>query len=206
MATSTKVIAVLLLPRHVPDVIKFGKTIVGAMTGNAYLPTPTPTLASVTTRLAELEVAETLAESRAKGAASARNIKLRLVDSYLQGLRAYVQMMADADLDHAVAIIESAGMNVKKHAVRVKSDLTARPGKVSGQVLLDAKAAAKGRASYDWEYSMDQKAWTPLPTTLVANTTVSGLTPLTTYSFRHRVLTRKDGQSDWHQVATLVVR
>jgi len=54
--------------------------------------------------------------------------------------------------------------------------------------------------------SIDQKTWTPLPTTLVAKTTVSGLTPLPTYSFRHRVLTQKGGQSDWHQIATLLVR
>jgi len=206
MATITKVIAVLLLPKHVPDIIKLGKAIVGAMTGNAYFPTPSPTLASVTAHLADLETAETIAESRAKGTASARNIKLKLVDSYLQGLRAYVQMMADADLDHAVAIIQSAGMNVKKRPVRVKSDLAAKPGKASGQVTLEAKAAPKGRASYDWEYSIDQKTWTAIPTTLVAKTTVAGLTPLTTYSFRHRVLTRKGGQSDWQQIATLVVR
>ena len=87
----------------------------------------------------------------------------------------------------------------------MKADLTTKPGKASGQVTLEAKAA-KGKASYDWEYSTDGKTWTPLPTTLVAKTTVSGLTPLTTYSFRHRVLTQKDGQSDWHQIATLVVR
>ena len=40
MATVTKVIAVLLMPKHVPDVLKLGKAIVAAMTGNAYFPTP----------------------------------------------------------------------------------------------------------------------------------------------------------------------
>src|SRR5579859_6057469 len=105
MATIAKVIAVLLLPKHVPDIIKFGRTIVTAMTGNTYFPAPSPTLASVTTHLSDLEGAESLAQTRAKGAASARNVKLKLVDTDLHGLRAYVQMMADADLDHAAAII-----------------------------------------------------------------------------------------------------
>ncbi len=206
MAKITKVIAVLLSPKHVPDVIKLGKAIVTSMTGNAYFPSPTPTLASVTAHLADLEAAEIVANTRAKGAAAARDVKLRgEVDSDLQGLRAHVQLCADADLDHATAIIESAAMNVKKRAVRVKLDLSARLANVSGTVILMAKAAAP-RASYEWAYSLDEKTWVSVPISLVAKTTVSGLSPLTTYAFRYRIFTQKGGQGDWHQAITLFVR
>ncbi len=205
MATVTRVIAVLLLPKHVPDIIKLGKAIVTAMTGNAFFASPTPTLATVTSDIGALDTAETVAKTRAKGSAAARNVKLKVVEADLHGLCAYVQFVADTDLDNAVAIIQSAGLSVKKHAVRVKADLSVKPGKLPGEALLEAKAAA-ARASYDWQYSADQKTWTPLATTLVAKTSVSGLTAGTTYWFRHRVLTQKDGQSDWHAMASLTLR
>jgi hypothetical protein len=72
-------------------------------------------------------------------------------------------------------------------------------------VRLVAKAAAV-RAPYEWEWSADgEKTWTQLPSTLQAKTTVTGLTPATTYQFRYRATT-KVGEGDWTQVTSLLVK
>jgi len=71
-------------------------------------------------------------------------------------------------------------------------------------VNLAAKAPAK-RASYNWQYSTDQKTWTSIPQTLQAKTGVSGLTVGTTYYFRVQALTMT-GETDWTQVVSLVVK
>ncbi len=42
-----------------------------------------------------------------------------------------------------------------------------------GSVKLIAKAVAT-RASYEWQYSIDQKTWTNAPSTLQAKTVISG--------------------------------
>jgi hypothetical protein len=68
-------------------------------------------------------------------------------------------------------------------------------------VRLTAKAAAH-RASYEWQYSTDQKAWTVLPVTLQAKTDVVGLTVGTTYYFRVRPVTLT-GEGNWTQLASL---
>ena len=54
--------------------------------------------------------------------------------------------------------------------------------------MLFAKAVAR-RASYEWQVSTDQKTRTLLPVTLQSKTTVSALTPGTTYYFRARPVT-----------------
>jgi hypothetical protein len=84
-----------------------------------------------------------------------------------------------------------------------KSALKVEAGAVSGSVELLAKAAAP-RASYEWQYSTDQKTWTSAPSTLQAKTTISGLTTATAYFFRCRGVT-KAGEGNWTQVVTIVV-
>jgi hypothetical protein len=67
-----------------------------------------------------------------------------------------------------------------------------------------AKAVAR-TASYTWEYSTDQKTWTPVPPTMQAKTGLSGLTAGTTYYFRMQALTRT-GTQNWSQVVSLLVK
>jgi hypothetical protein len=75
---------------------------------------------------------------------------------------------------------------------------------VSGTVNLIAKAAARS-AAYEWQYSIDQKAWTTLPLTLQAKTGVSGLTAGTTYYFRVQPVVRS-GAENWSQQVSLLVK
>jgi hypothetical protein len=44
---------------------------------------------------------------------------------------------------------------------------------VPGSVKLLAKAVAQ-RASYEWQYSIDQKTWTNMPAPLQAKTAIAG--------------------------------
>jgi phosphodiesterase/alkaline phosphatase D-like protein len=74
---------------------------------------------------------------------------------------------------------------------------------VSGDAKLVAKAVAS-RASYEWQYSTDQKTWTDAPTTLQSKTDVVGLTPGTAYFFRFRGTT-KAGVGDWSQVVSMLM-
>lgn len=196
-------VAVLNLRIPVPDLIALAKTIGTNMTSNPYFKSPVPPLATLSADNAKLETAEAAAATKTKGAVAARDAQKKIVIDDLHLLKAYVQSVANADEANAETIIKSAGMNVRKVTPRVKQDLTLKPGKVSGEVKLVAKAAA-ARASYEWQSSTDGKTWTALPSTLQATTTLANQTPGTTIYVRHRAIT-KTGPSDWSQPASTLV-
>jgi hypothetical protein len=117
-------------------------------------------------------------------------------------LLAYVQSVADANPSQGQSIIESAGMSVRAIGAHPKAELKALPGPVPGSVKLMAKAAAD-RASYDWQYSSDQKTWVYAPESLQAKTVISGLTSGATYYFRFRALI-KTGEGAWSVVVSAI--
>ena len=81
----------------------------------------------------------------------------------------------------------------------------AKPGAVSGTVVLAARAAAV-RASYEWGWSGDGgKTWTAVPPTLQAKTEIPGLPVAPAVQFRFRAVT-KAGAGDWSQPTTLLVK
>jgi hypothetical protein len=66
-----------------------------------------------------------------------------------------------------------------------KPFLAASMGKIPNQIILRAKAVAKRGVSYCWQSSVDGgKTWQTIGTTTVANTSLLGATPQTTYLFR----------------------
>lgn len=200
-----RTIAVLKLPTHVPDLIKVGHSIVQAMTNNASLPNPTPSLANVSAVLAALDAAETATKTRAKGTVEARDTQRAAVVLMLHELKGYVQVMSDAHPTEAATIIASALMAVKKATPHVKHDFVAKPAATSGAVHLAAKAASR-RASYEWQWSADGgKTWQQAPTTLQARTVIPGLPVAVSCLFRYRAVT-KTGEADWSQVTSLVVK
>jgi hypothetical protein len=205
MTTATHhTLVALNLSTHVPDVIKQGRAIVAAMTGNASLPSPNPALAAVSTALDELDAAETAALTKAKGTAEARDAALAKVKKLLRQLEAYVQLVADGSGDQAEPIIVSAAMSVRKVTPRQKQVFEAVQS-VSGSVILFGVVVANASA-YNWQMSPDGKTWTSLPTTSKAKTTVAGLTPATTYYFRHEPVLRKGGAAEWSQTISIVVK
>ncbi len=209
MSTTTKsvhrVLAVLSAPKPVSALITYARTVVTRMTGNPYFPVPAPTLAAVTTAIDDLEVAEKAALSRTKGAVATRNEKRAVLLGLLKQLCAYVQGIANADATNGPAIIESAGLAVRKTVTRKPRVFAAKPGSLSGVAKLVA-ASAGPRSSFEWEYSTDGgKTWIAAPATVQAKTEIPGLTPGATVQFRYRTVTPKAGQGDWSQSVQLLI-
>ena len=210
MSTSTKrinrAVVVLKLSKSVPALINEAKGMVTAMTNNsATFTAPSPPLAALTSAINELEVAETAALARTRGAATTRNDKRAALVQLLEQERTYVQTVADTNMENGAALIQSAGMSVRKAVVHGPRTFSAKPGAVSGAVKLVAAAAAR-RASYEWEYSINGgQAWVSAPVTLQAKTTITGLTPGATVMFRYRGVT-KTGEGDWSQPTSLIVK
>jgi hypothetical protein len=210
MTTSNKSIHRATISLNVPvkiaDVILYSNNIVQRLTNNPYFPTPTPTLAVLTAAVADLHDAETAALSRAKGAATVRNDKLTALVAQLQQLRGYVQGVADATPENGAAIIESAGLAVRKTPTHGKRPFAAKPGALSGTAIVTAVSAG-ARSSYEWQYSVDGgKTWVSAPATIQGKTTIGGLPVGTTVQFRYLPVTAKDGQGDWSQPISLLVK
>ena len=207
MATTSKTNhanASLNLPTKVPALIVYVQNIIKGLTGNTAIPNPVPTIAVLTTALDDLQTAETAALVRTKGAATIRNEKRATLVSQLQLLRGFVQTTADASAQNGASIIESAGLAVRKTAVRAPRVFAVKPGAVTGTAKVIAPSAAR-RASYEWQYSIDGgKTWMTLPVTLQAKTSVTGLVPGSTVQLKYRPVT-KTGEGDWSQpISTMV--
>jgi len=200
-----RTLAALKLPHAVLAFIAFAKAIVQALTGKTSFPNPDPPLATVTSAIADLEAAQALVQTRAKGAVQARNTKRALLVALLRGLLAYVQKVADADLAHAPELIASAGMSLRRVVVHAKRIFAAKHGTLSGSVSLVSPTGGK-RAGYEWQYSADGgKTWQEARATLRASTTITGLVPGSTYLFRGRVVD-KTGDTDWCPPVSLMVQ
>jgi len=195
---------VLRRPKSVVSQIALAKAIAAAMGNSATtFPAPTPPLATLDADIDTLVSAETLAGTKAKGAAAARNDKLAIVIADLEQERAYVQKVVDQNPGHAETIAQAAGMALRKVSSRNVPALSIKPSTVSGKVEVRAKAVKY--AAHDWEYSTDGKTWTSLPTTMQAKTTLTGLTAGPTVYVRHRTVTSKTGVGDWSQPAQAMV-
>jgi hypothetical protein len=203
--TSHRSIVSLKLPRAPTLLTAFATGVVKSMTGNPLFPSPVPTLAAVTQATSELTAAEPAALSRIKGAVTTRNEKRTTLVALLLQLKAYVQAVADANVENGASIIQSAGLGVRKTTARKPRVFDALPGAVSGTVTLVAQSAGP-RSSYEWDYSLDGgKTWVSGPVTLQAKATILGLTPGVMAQFRYRPVT-KAGQGDWSQTVVLLVK
>jgi hypothetical protein len=194
----------LRLPKSVPVLIGMTRAIISAMTNNPSFPDPQPSIATVSAALSALEAAETAVHGRTLGAVAERTGKRRALATLLAQLKAYIQMVADGDAETAESVIRSAGVGVRKAVIRQKQVFAARRGVVSGSVKLTTQSVAR-RASYEWQYSLDAgKTWQTMPVTLQARTTLSGLAPGITATFRSRPVT-KAGEGDWSQPVAIIV-
>ena len=198
-------VAVLKVPRLNNLLSTFAKSVLDAMTGNANFPDAVSLLLTLAEDIVAFDAGQTAALTRAAGTATARDgLRLAVIQD-LDHLRDHVQKVIEKDMSavEAAAAITSAGMRVRKASKRFKPELAVKKGRVSGQVLLVAKAVAH-TAMYYWEYSLDQESWTPVTETMQASTTITGLMPAHVYAFRMYTRTRK-GQNEYTQVVTLLV-
>src|ERR1700728_3306268 len=105
-----RAIAVLKLSPKIKNVVAYAQSLATAMTGNAYFPSPNPSLTTFQANIAALNSAEAAVLARTKGAVQDRNGKLAVLRTDLENLKAYVQTVADAATPtNAATMIESAG-------------------------------------------------------------------------------------------------
>jgi hypothetical protein len=195
----------LKLPRPIPALILIAKQMVQSMTNNPSFPNPIPPLATVTEATTALEVAQAAAQARTHGAATLRNERRTALVSLLEQLKTYVQKTADSNLEAAGSIIESAGVNLRKPTTRAKRVFAAKHGATSGTVKVVTQSAGP-RSSYEWQYSLDgAKTWTPMPSTIQASTTLTGMTPGAVVTFRYRVV-NKAGEGNWELPTSITVQ
>ena len=191
--------------KHLEDDIPEVQCIVHGMSNNPAFPTPQPALSVISAAVSDLQAAETVALTRVKGSAAARNDKRAVLKSLLEQVRGYVQMVADATPENGATIIQSAGLAVRKLPTHAARSFTAKQGAVSGTAKVYAVSAAR-RASYEWQYSTDGgKTWLSAPVTLQAKATFTGLAAGSTAMFRYRAVT-KAGEGDWSQPVALLVK
>ena len=179
----------------------FAKLVLAAMTGNPAFPSPSPTLATLEQRIKDLEKA-------LGGTGSDRSAALEALRETLQHLADYVQTVAEAqsgtaDILAIQALVESAGMRLRKVGVHPKAVFAADYGPVPGSVDLTAPSSPQ-RDTHDWGVSTDQHTWTALPSTRKARTRVTGLPVGVPHHFRHRLLT-KDGYTEWSDPTIMLV-
>ena len=201
-----KIHVALKKPKTVTGVISMVQAVEAAMaSASTTFPSPTPSMAQFTSDINALVNAENTAKTRVKGAVQIRDAKLAIVTTDLKQLVAYVETVANANPATAAAVINSAGMVVKKQPLHAKNDVNFRKNTASGSVVVMARVGSRLKQSHEWEYSTDGgKTWLPLPPTTQAKITITGLTPGSTVQVKHRAIT-KAGPSLWTDAASSLV-
>jgi hypothetical protein len=204
--TVPRFIAVLKVHRlSAPALLARARFVLQCMTGNHWFPVPRPKLSVLQAAIAAMAEAQTTAQTRVMGGAAARNAKRRVVEGVLDQLRVYVQTIAFQNPESGPAIIESAGMDVKKTRGPGPRIFRAKRSRRSGSVDLECPKAGD-RAMYYWQCSFDGGVtWVALPDTNTANTTVPGLKVGSTVHFRYRTRV-KNVLGDWSQRIWIIVR
>jgi hypothetical protein len=126
-----RTIVALAFPVRVAALISLAKAIVDGLNGNPSFPNPDPSIAALNAAIAELETAETAANTRVHGAVATRDQKRAALIALLRGAKAFVQKIADAHPDTAPALIQSAAMGVKRPTGHGKRVFSVKQGTLS---------------------------------------------------------------------------
>ena len=184
--------------RSYPPLITRAHAVQAAIAADpALFPAANPAPAVFLVQIQTLEAAQQRTTAKVPGASADRNAAGDVVVTSLGEIRTYVQGLCDASPEKAAQIIAAASMKAIVPAAYHKPVIAAQLGVASGGVLLRAnKHALVGKTSamctFNWEYSLDgQKTWIAVLGTPVPATSIAGLPPLATVSFRVSVTTRK---------------
>ena len=177
--------------------------VVPAMTGNPTYPTPTPTLASISTAATELRTADAesvAARQTAKEKTAIKNQKEEKLEQLLTQLAAHVESVAGGDEQK----ILSAGFDVRTVGVvttetpDAPQGLTATVGDHEGEIDLSWDTVP-GAKSYVIGQSADSGTpvtWSHAAVSTRSSYTANGLTSGTRYWFRVAAV-NNNGQSGW---------
>ncbi len=169
------------------------------LTNNANFKNLNPTLAVYGQHCDALTQAEADVTNKVPGAVKAREAAKEVVSQDLGHLRDSVQLAVEAlvgiDLKGIEAIVESAGMKLRKVTSPPKYTLGVGAGSTSGSLACTAPAS-KARDTQEWDYSTDGKTRIFLGGSRKAKATFTGLPVGVPLYVRHRMLT-KDGYTEW---------
>lgn len=179
----------------------FADKVISAMTGNTALPSPYPTVATLSATNANLKAAIAAASLGGINTTATEHEKEAVLERTLKAIAGYVEYEANNN----EAIVLSSGYNVKQTAGKVIKGFNVTQGALSGTALLETKNI--GNCSFVWALCLDPlsaNAWEQQKITLQSKTTITGLTPGVKYWFRVALIT-KDGQQSWSDPYMLLV-
>jgi hypothetical protein len=162
------------------------------------------------TQVQDLDAAQQVTSTRARGSAEVRNAKAAIVVTSLESLRTYVQSVCDASPEQAETLIAAAAMHVAVPPGHHKPILSAKTAPVMGDVKLVAnRKALVGKTgkhvTFHWQSSVDGgKTWVEAPSTPLASTVVHGLPSMATVAFRVSA-TVGTATGDWSQAVSIRV-
>jgi hypothetical protein len=164
-------------------------------------PTPLPSLEKVALITQELQELHTASRGGGKEITAKMYAKIFDFELELNTLANYVQDIANRDNEKGDVIILSAGMEFKKMTGPETPKFEVENTKVAGRVHLKTKGEV--RASYIWEYSLDQEHWMSGKITRKSKTTLDNLKPGNRYYFRVAIV--KEEQEPWSNVIHVIV-
>jgi len=197
-------VALKMSPMTILQLIDFSKHVINCMTSNAYFPSPSPSLASISAHIYNLEAAVAASHHGPPTATANKLAKRVLLHEAMTVLGAYVERIANQDPPNAVTIITSAGMEVKRALPAKPSGFRLKLTGVPGEVLLMTDRVRS--AGYKWEYTTTpdvQESWQVYLENVNREVLVKGLTSATRYYFRVAVIGHRIGP--WSQVINTVV-
>ncbi len=197
-------VALKLSSMNVLEMIQFSKHVIVSMTGNAYFPSPSPSLALISSNTADLEAAHNAVRKGWTATTEDKLTKRKTLHNALTQLGAYVEGTANLDPQNAVAIIQSSGMEVKSDAppkpAGFRLQLTGLPGQVK---LMTTRVRY---AVYKWQYTTtpnDVASWLTYFENNNRQIVVSNLVSGQRYYFRVAVV--KHGVGPWSVVLDTIV-
>lgn len=197
-----KLVSLKLSQQSVPTKIENARHYVTAMTGNPSFATPSPTLASITTAVNNLETAYNAALGGGKVLKATMHDKELILDTLLIQLSHYVEAAA-ADSE---TVILSSGMNVKAPTGgRRTFGFTIKKGDLAGELKLST--TNEKNHAYVWQMVQDPlpneseetdpiHTWQQIGISTKASFVKDDLEVGEKYWFRVATI-GKEGQNDW---------
>lgn len=189
------------------QLVKNAETIVNAMTNNPSYPTPSPTLASVTTAINDFSVAIDNAADGGKTLTLLKNQKRAALGAVLRNLASYVHVTCNGD----IATLNSSGFPIQKPS---RTPVGVLPAPETPVLSLGARTRELNASTtpipngytYNWRVALASAPTQYLQRvqTTAASNVFTGLTPGQIYAVDVNVV-GSAGPSDWSDAAQLMV-
>jgi hypothetical protein len=184
----------------------------GLVTYASVFTSPNPAEPKFASQIALTKAAQVAARKGGAGMAAARDVQVNtLMDMMGTELR-YMESVANTgSADQARQTLLQGGVELASVGKHEKAMLTVTQAQPGGPVSLEANVSAllgpylHRKHFFSWEYTLDGKTFTAMPSTAEGRTLLTGLTPLATVGFRVAVTVTKTPMGPWSQVVDFLV-